>query len=110
MCALQQGSMSKAREVTWPGGTCDGPGALGFASRRGPFLGGIRHGAASEVRPGCPGRPPSPDDFVWRAAPTARRPVRSQQSGLLSSLGRMQMLQAASLKGAAGQGAAVLRE
>lgn len=61
-------------ESTWPGGTFDGPGALGFASRRGPLLGGIRHGAASEVRPSGRRRPPSPGGFVWRAAPTARRP------------------------------------
>lgn len=67
-------SLVWAGEVTWPGGTCDGPGTLGFASRRRPLLGGIRHGAASEVQPGCPRRPPSPRGFVWRAAPTARRP------------------------------------
>lgn len=61
-------------EATWLGGTFDGPRALGFASRRGPLLGGIRHGAASEVRPSGRRRPPSPGRFVWRAAPTARRP------------------------------------
>lgn len=52
-------------EATWPGGTFDGPGALGFASRRWPLLGGIRHGAASEVRPSGRRRPPSPGGFVW---------------------------------------------
>lgn len=69
-----------------------------------------RHPRCGPVAPVSPTLTPTPGDFVWRAAPTARRPRRSQQSGLLSSLGRMQMLQAASLKGSAGQGAAVLRE